>query len=120
MYAVIVSGGKQYRVTEGETIKVSKLEGEPGSLVTFDEVLLTANDEDIKIGTPVVEGVKVAGEIVNHGRGKKIEIIKFKRRKHHIKHQGHRQDFTAVKITSLTGQPKEAAVKEEAVKSNEE
>mgnify|MGYP005988777215 FL=1 len=102
MYAVIVSGGKQYRVQEGESLKLEKLQAEAGSNVEFDRVLLVGNGDDLKIGEPVVEGAKVTAEVVQHGRAKKVEIIKFKRRKHHMKRQGHRQWFTEVKITGIS------------------
>ncbi len=102
MYAVIVSGGKQHRVAEGEVLKVEKLQAEAGSSVDFDKVLLVANDEDVKIGAPVVEGAKVTAEVVSHGRGKKVHIMKFKRRKHHMKRMGHRQWFTEIKITAIS------------------
>ena len=102
MYAVIVSGGKQYRVQEGETLKLEKLQAEAGSSVEFDRVLLVGNGDDLKIGEPVVDGAKVTAEVVQHGRAKKVEIIKFKRRKHHMKRQGHRQWFTEVKITGIS------------------
>ncbi|MGB0468097.1 MAG: 50S ribosomal protein L21 [Pontibacterium sp.] len=102
MYAVIVSGGKQYRVQEGHTIKLEKLPAEQGASVEFDRVLLVADGDDIKVGAPVVEGAKVTAEVVEHGRGKKVHILKFKRRKHHMKRQGHRQWFTEVKITGIS------------------
>ncbi|WP_415889505.1 50S ribosomal protein L21 [Neptuniibacter sp. SY11_33] len=102
MYAVIVSGGKQYRVQEGETLKLEKLQAEAGANFEFDRVLLVGNGDDIKIGAPVVDGAKVTAEVVQHGRAKKVEIIKFKRRKHHMKRQGHRQWFTEVKITGIS------------------
>ena len=102
MYAVIVSGGKQHRVEEGETLKLEKLNIEVGASVDFDRVLLVVNGEDVKIGAPVVQGAKVSAEIVSHGRGKKIRIMKFKRRKHHMKQMGHRQWFTEVKITGIS------------------
>ncbi|OZG71462.1 50S ribosomal protein L21 [Hahella sp. CCB-MM4] len=103
MYAVIVSGGKQHRVREGERIKLEKIELETGATVEFDKVLLVANGDDVKVGAPVVEGAKVSAEIIAHGRHKKVNIIKFRRRKHHMKRQGHRQWFTEVKITGITG-----------------
>ena len=103
MYAVIVTGGKQYRVQEGQTLKIEKLAVEAGSNVEFDRVLLVGNGDDIKVGAPVVEGAKVAAEVVTHGRGKKVQILKFKRRKHHMKQMGHRQWFTELKITSIAG-----------------
>ena len=102
MYAVIVSGGKQHRVEEGETLKLEKLNIEVGANVDFDRVLLVVNGEDVKIGAPVVQGAKVSAEIVSHGRGKKVRIMKFKRRKHHMKQMGHRQWFTEVKITGIS------------------
>lgn len=101
MYAVIKTGGKQYRVEEGQVIRVETLRAEVGETVDFSEVLMVANGDDIKIGSPVVEGAKVSGEILEHGRHKKVEIIKFKRRKHHMKRQGHRQNYTAVRIKGI-------------------
>ena len=103
MFAVIVSGGKQYSVQEGQTLKVEKLAVEAGSSVDFDRVLLVSNGDDVKVGAPVVEGAKVSAEVVSHGRGDKVKIIKFRRRKHHMKRQGHRQWFTEVKITGING-----------------
>lgn len=103
MYAVIVSGGKQHRVKEGETLKLEKLEVETGGSVEFDRVLLVANGDDVKVGAPVVEGAKVTAEVVSHGRHDKINIIKFRRRKHHMKQMGHRQWFTEIKINEIAG-----------------
>ena len=102
MYAVIATGGKQYRVQEGDQIKIEKLVGEPGDKIEFNDVLLLADGEDVSIGTPLVEGGKVTGEVQEQARAKKIEIIKFKRRKHHLKRMGHRQHYTHVKITGIT------------------
>ena len=102
MYAVIVSGGKQHRVEEGETLKLEKLNSEVGGSIDFDRILLVANGDDVKIGEPVVAGAKVSAEIVSHGRGKKVRIVKFKRRKHHMKQAGHRQWYTEVKITGIS------------------
>ena len=102
MYAVIVSGGKQHRVEEGESLKLEKLNIEVGASVDFDRVLLVVNGEDVKIGAPVVQDARVSAEIVSHGRGKKVRIMKFKRRKHHMKQMGHRQWFTEVKITGIS------------------
>ncbi len=101
MYAVIVSGGKQHRVREGETLKLEKIETETGGKVEFDRVLLVANGDDVKVGAPVVEGAKVTAEVVSHGRHDKVRIIKFRRRKHHMKRMGHRQWYTEVKITGI-------------------
>ncbi|XKF15876.1 50S ribosomal protein L21 [Halomonas sp. BLK-85] len=102
MYAVIKSGGKQYRVEEGQTLKLEKLEIPTGETIEFDEVLLVAEGDDVTVGVPLVEGAKVSAEIVDHGRAKKINIIKFRRRKHSMKRQGHRQWFTEVKITGIS------------------
>jgi len=101
MYAVIKTGGKQYRVSKGQTLKVEQLPAEAGQSVDFSEVLMIADGDNIQIGSPVVSGAKVSGEVVEQGRHKKIEILKFKRRKHHMKRQGHRQNYTAVKITDI-------------------
>ena len=101
MYAVIKTGGKQYRASVGDTMKVEKLDMATGEVVELDQVFMIANGEDIRIGMPVVEGAKVKAEVISHGRGKKINIIKFKRRKHHMKRMGHRQWFTEIKITEI-------------------
>ena len=103
MYAVIVSGGKQHRVKEGETLKLEMLEVETGGNVEFDRVLLIADGDKVQVGAPVVDGAKVTAEVVSHGRHDKIQIIKFRRRKHSMKRQGHRQWFTEVKITGIQG-----------------
>ena len=102
MYAVIKSGGKQYRVQEGQTLKLEKLEVPTGDTIEFDEVMLVGGDEDVKVGAPTVDGAKVSAEVVAHGRGDKVNIIKFRRRKHSMKRQGHRQWFTEVKITGIS------------------
>jgi large subunit ribosomal protein L21 len=102
MYAVIVTGGKQYRVEEGQTLKVEKIETATGESIQLEKVLLIGNGDDVKIGQPVVEGATVTAEIVAHGRHKKVKIIKFRRRKHSMKQMGHRQWFTELKITSIS------------------
>ncbi len=102
MYAIIATGGKQYRVQQGDRIKVEKLAGNPGDKIEFDQVLLLADGEDVAIGTPYIDGGKVTGEVQEQARAKKIDIIKFKRRKHHMKHMGHRQHYTQVKITDIS------------------
>ncbi len=101
MYAVIKTGGKQYRVTEGQTIRVEKLDVEPGQSVELSEVLMIADGDNITLGAPFVEGGKVSAEVCGHGRGEKIRIIKFRRRKHHRKQMGHRQSYTELKITAI-------------------
>lgn len=101
MQAVIKTGGKQYRVSPGDIIKIETLPEEVGKTVDFSDIFLVNDGKNIKVGTPIVEGAKVTGEIVEHGRAKKIHILKFKRRKHHMKRMGHRQNYTAVKITDI-------------------
>ena len=101
MYAVIQSGGKQHRVAVEQTLRLEKLNAEAGATIEFDKVLLVANSDDVKVGVPYVDGCKVTAEIVTHGRGKKVKIVKFRRRKHSRKQAGHRQWFTEVKITAI-------------------
>jgi large subunit ribosomal protein L21 len=101
MYAVFQSGGKQHRVAEGQTVRLEKIEVAPGDAVEFDNILMVSNGDDIKIGTPYVNGGKVTAEVVTHGRGEKIKIVKFRRRKHSRSQMGHRQWFTEVKITGI-------------------
>lgn len=101
MYAVFQSGGKQHRVTEGQTVRLEKLEVAPGATVEFEEVMMVSNGDDVKIGAPFVAGGKVVAEVVDHGRADKVNIIKFRRRKHSRKQMGHRQWFTEVKITGI-------------------
>jgi large subunit ribosomal protein L21 len=102
MYAVIQAGGKQYRVSEGDTVKVEKMAADEGATVDFDHVLLVANGDEVKVGKPYVEGGKVSATVEGHGRAKKVMIVKFRRRKHHLKRQGHRQWYTALKITAIS------------------
>jgi large subunit ribosomal protein L21 len=101
MYAVFLTGGKQYRASTGDLVKVEKLEAEKGSTVELDSVLMVGEGEDVKVGTPYLSGGKVTAKVVDHGRGEKIKIVKFKRRKHHMKTQGHRQYFTTLEITGI-------------------
>lgn len=101
MYAVINSGGQQYRVMEGQKLRLAKLTADVGTTVDFDRVLMLANGDDIQLGRPLLEGHKVVATVISHGRGKKIRIIKFRRRKHHMKQMGHRQDYTEVQITKI-------------------
>jgi large subunit ribosomal protein L21 len=103
MYAVIKTGGKQYRVEKGDVIRVEKLEGEAGQPVDFDKVLMICDGDTPKVGMPQIDGAKVTGEILEQARDKKIFILKFRRRKHHMKRQGHRQYYTAVRITDIAG-----------------
>ncbi len=102
MYAVIMTGGKQYRVSQGDKLRVEKLDVAEGDSVEIDQVLMVVDGDDIKIGAPVLEGGKVTAEVKAHGRGAKVEILKFHRRKHHMKRQGHRQAYTELEITGIT------------------
>ncbi|ALP41918.1 50S ribosomal protein L21 [Aeromonas schubertii] len=102
MYAVFQSGGKQHRVAEGQIVRLEKLNVETGAAIEFDKVLMVAQGDTFKVGAPFVEGGKILAEVVAHGRGDKVQIIKFRRRKHHRKHMGHRQWFTEVKITGIS------------------
>jgi len=101
MYAVIVSGGKQYKVAEGESVKVEKIDAEEGASIDIDKVLMVADGDDVKIGAPYVDGGKVTAKIKAHGKDKKVTIIKFRRRKHSRSKQGHRQMFTEIEITGI-------------------
>lgn len=101
-YAVIRTGGKQYRVAAGDVVQVATLAGNPGEKVTFDDVLLLGG-ESVKVGKPTVSGAQVQGEIVEHGRGPKLIVFKFRKRKRSRRKAGHRQAFTAVRITGVTG-----------------
>lgn len=101
MYAIIKTGGKQYRVSEGEAVQVEKLNAEVGAEVVFDEVLTVVNDADVKIGAPVVEGAKVTAKVVEHGKADKIFVFKYKAKVNYRKRQGHRQPFTTVEITKI-------------------
>jgi large subunit ribosomal protein L21 len=102
MYAVIQTGGKQYRVEQGATLKIEKLELGTGDSIEFDKVLMVQSDNALKIGQPFVEGGKVTATVVSQGRHKKVKIIKFRRRKHHMKQMGHRQYYTEVQITGIS------------------
>jgi large subunit ribosomal protein L21 len=102
-YAIIETGGKQHRVHEGESLKVEKIDAATGASIDFDKVLLVSDGEAVKIGAPYVAGGKVTAEVVSQGRHDKITIIKFRRRKHHMKRMGHRQWFTEIKITGISG-----------------
>ena len=100
MYAIIATGGKQYRVSEGDVIYIEKIDAQVDSTVSFD-VLLVGNEGDVKVGTPVVEGVKVEGKVVGQIRGEKIIVFKYKSKKNYRRKQGHRQPYTKVEITKI-------------------
>lgn len=101
MYAVIVTGGKQYKVSEGDTLFVEKLDVEEGSNVTFDQVLIAGEGENVKVGAPTVEGASVEAKVVKNGKAKKVYVFKMKRKKNERKKQGHRQPYTKVEITKI-------------------
>ena len=102
MYAVIKTGGKQYKVSEGDTLDIEKIDGEKGNEVVFEEILMISREGEIKVGTPYVEGAKVTGEIVAQTRGSKIKVFKMKRRKGYRKKTGHRQELTGLKIKEIS------------------
>ena len=114
MYAIFESGGKQHKVVEGETLRLEKLDAAAGDKVNFDKVLLVNDGNSLNLGAPYVAGGKVTAEVVEQGRGEKVKIIRFRRRKHHEKQMGHRQSFTDVKITRIAVAKKQAAPKKEA------
>ena len=102
MYAVIKTGGKQYRVVAGEKLKVEQIPADVGSQITIDQVFMVGEGESVKIGTPVVTGASVTATVVSHGRHDKIKIFKMRRRKHYQKHQGHRQNYTELRIDAIS------------------
>jgi large subunit ribosomal protein L21 len=103
MYAVIRSGGKQYKVAPGEKLKVEQLAAEVGAQVTLGDVLMVGDGENVRVGKPTVAGASVQATVVSHGRGPKVEIFKMRRRKNYRRHQGHRQGFTELKIDGISG-----------------
>ncbi|MBI4995505.1 MAG: 50S ribosomal protein L21 [Rhodocyclales bacterium] len=103
MYAVVKTGGKQYRVVAGEKIKVEQIPADVGAEITLDQVLMVGEGESVKIGTPIVAGAKVTAKVVAHGRHDKVNIFKMRRRKHYQKHQGHRQNYTELEIAGISG-----------------
>ncbi|MDO9010585.1 MAG: 50S ribosomal protein L21 [Gallionella sp.] len=102
MYAVIKTGGKQYRVITGETLKVEIIPGDIGSAIVLDKVLLVSDGEKLSVGKPLLLGATVAATIVSHGRGDKVRIFKMRRRKHYQKNQGHRQNYTEIRIDGIS------------------
>ena len=101
MHAVIKTGGKQYRVAEGDTVRVEKLALELGADIEIEQVLMIIDGDTVEVGAPYVAGAKVSAKILEHGRGRKIQVVKFKRRKHHLKRMGHRQSYTKLQITGI-------------------
>ena len=104
MYAVIKTGGKQYRVTPGEKLKIEQIPADIGSEIVLDQILMVADGEAVTVGTPLVSGATVKATVVAHGRGDKVQIFKMCRRKHYQKHQGHRQNYTEIRIDGITAQ----------------
>jgi len=102
MYAIVATGGKQYKVREGEVLRIEKIPGEVGSPVSFDQVLMVADGENVNIGRPALDGAAVTARIVEQGRANKLIVFKYKRRKRYRRKQGHRQSYTAVKIGAIT------------------
>ncbi|ESR25319.1 50S ribosomal protein L21 [Lutibaculum baratangense] len=123
MYAVIKTGGKQYRVAANDVIRIERLPGEAGDTITFEEVLFVGEGDDVKVGAPFIKGATVTGELVEQARGKKVHIFKKRRRKHYQRSAGHRQDLSVVRITDIaaSGGKKSAskAKKEEAAPAGE-
>jgi large subunit ribosomal protein L21 len=103
LYAVIVTGGKQYRVSEGTVVKIEKLDAAEGANVEFDKVLLIANGDNVNLGAPHIAGAKVIGTVQSHGKSDKVTIVKFRRRKHYLRQGTHRQQYTEIKVTSIAG-----------------
>jgi len=108
MYAVIKTGGKQYRVREGDTLRVEKLAEEAGAKIQFDQILMVGEGDNVTVGTPYISGSQVSATVVRQGRGDKIKVVKFKRRKNYLRQNGHRQSFTEVEITGIGGAGKAA------------
>ena len=120
MFAVIKTGGKQYRVAAEDTITIAKLAGEPGAAVTFDQVLMISNDNGVEVGAPLIAGVTVTGEVVAQTRGDKVIAFKKRRRQNSRRKRGHRQDYTVVRITEILAggeKPKKAAAKKKSTKA---
>ena len=103
MNAVFITGGKQYRVAEGDALRVERLDAEEGSTVEFDTVLLVSDGDDVKVGAPYVDGGRVSATVKAHGKGDKVKIVKFKRRKGYLRQKGHRQQYTELEITGIAG-----------------
>ena len=114
MRAIIETGGKQFAVAPNQTIRVPSLAGDPGDKITFERVLYAAGSDAVHVGSPLVDGASVTAEIVKHGRGKKIVVFKYKRRKRYSRKKGHRQDFTELKVTGVNVDEKRLAGKREA------
>lgn len=102
MYAVITTGGKQYRVSEGTVVRIEKLEAEAGTTVEFDKILVVGAGAEIAVGAPYVSGARVTATVQSHGKADKVRIVKFRRRKHYLRQKGHRQPYTEIKVTGIS------------------
>ena len=109
MYAVFKTGGKQYRATKGDTLKVEKLDAAEGDAVEFDQVLMVGEGENVKVGAPLVSGSKVKAKVLSQAKARKVDVIKFKRRQNYRRTYGHRQPYTLVEVTGITGAPRKKA-----------
>ncbi len=109
MYAVFRTGGKQYRASKGDRLRIERLAGNEGDSVEFDQVLLVGEGAQVKLGTPLISGSKVKAKVTAQGKGKKVDVLKFKRRQNYKRLKGHRQHFTEIEITGITGAPRKAA-----------
>ncbi len=103
MFAVIKTGGKQYRVSQGDKLRVETLDADEGESVNLDQVMMVGEGDNVTVGSPLISGATVSAKVLNHGRGKKIEIVKFRRRKHYRRQMGHRQNYTELEITGISG-----------------
>lgn len=103
MFAVIKTGGKQYRVSQGDKLRVESLDAEAGESINLDQVLMVGEGDKVTVGAPLVSGAAVSAKVLTHGRGKKVDIVKFRRRKHYRRQMGHRQNYTEVEITGIAG-----------------
>jgi large subunit ribosomal protein L21 len=119
MYAVFRTGGKQYRATKGDRLRVERLHVDEGAAVEFDQVLLVGEGAEVKLGSPLVSGSTVKAKVMAQGRGNKIKVVKFKRRKNYLRMKGHRQHFTEVEITGITGGPRKKAAAKDAAAATE-
>ena len=119
MYAVFRSGGKQYRASKGDVLKLEKLDADEGAKVSFDEVLLVGEGKDIQVGSPLLSGSSVSGKVLRQGKSKKVSVVKFRRRQNYLRQHTHRQNFTEVEITDISGGSKAAPKKDESPSADE-
>jgi large subunit ribosomal protein L21 len=119
MYAVFRSGGKQYRASKGDVLKLEKLDADEGANVKFDEVLLVGEGKDIQVGSPLLSGSSVSGKVLRQGKSKKVSVVKFRRRQNYLRQHTHRQNFTEVEITDISGGGKAAPKKDESPSADE-